>query len=143
LLDDVTILASFPDAAIDHDNLSFFRGLLEQSLLLNRCDECGHWHHPPSPTCPACWSQRLTPTEVKGTGTVQLVVTAYHPVPMAGLPGPGPNLLVTLELDEQAGLRFTAPAVGEKLSDFAIGSRAELVWFDLGVGTLPVVRPAG
>ena len=32
----------------------------------HRCADCGHWHHPPRPMCPACWSWNVVPTPVSG-----------------------------------------------------------------------------
>jgi uncharacterized OB-fold protein len=139
---DESVLAQFPGAAIDHDNFSFFQGLLEQRLLLNRCDDCGHWHHPPSPTCPSCWSHRLTPTPVRGAGIVQLQVTVRHPVPIAGLTGPGPHRLVTVELEEQPGLRFTAPAEDPRSPELPLGCPVEITWVPRNGVALPAVRAA-
>jgi uncharacterized protein len=127
-VNDAEVVARFPNAPIDLESLAFFRGLTEQRVLLHRCADCGYRHHPPYPVCPRCWSTEVAASEVSGAGTVILVVTVHHPVPQAGLAGPGPHVLITLDLDEQSGLRFSAPlAVGTDRVP-AIGERATITW---------------
>ena len=70
---DAELLDAFGGVRIDHDNAAYHRGLLERRLLINRCDECGVWHHPPRSVCPRCWSRSVTPTDVAGDGVIALV----------------------------------------------------------------------
>ena len=65
-IDDAALVERFPWVQIDHDTKHLFRAWLDERLLINRCDECSRFQHPPKPICPSCWSSSLTPTEVSG-----------------------------------------------------------------------------
>ena len=70
LVDDASLVERFPWVQITHDSKHLYRGWLDEKLLINRCDDCSMYHHPPKPVCPDCWSTHLTPTEVEGNGVV-------------------------------------------------------------------------
>jgi len=57
-------------------------------LAVQRCDDCGDRHFPPSPICPACNSDRQSWTPVSGRGTLESWV-AFH---RAYWPGFQPDL---------------------------------------------------
>ena len=111
-LTDEELVERFANLPIDHDNEDFYRGWLAHELRLNRCDDCGRWHHPPRPMCPSCWSWNVTATPVSGRGVVHLV-TFLHQGPSA--PGvdylAGPYPVVAVDLVEQPGLRYTRTIV--------------------------------
>ena len=44
---------------------------LDRKLLINRCDDCGHFHHPPKPVCPDCWSKSLTPSAASTSSSMK------------------------------------------------------------------------
>jgi uncharacterized OB-fold protein len=133
------VLAAFPGERIDEDTLGFYTGLLEHRLLVNRCAACGTWHQPPQPICPSCWSDQLTPTEVSGRGTVHLAIFLHQ--------GPGidpgsPRPVVTVELEEQAGLRITSTVVDAVKEAIVVGVPVELCWIDHDGRSSPAFRPA-
>ena len=127
---DDELVERFAGHALDHDNAAHYRGRLDQRLLLNRCTDCGAWHHPPRPVCAACWSTDVRPTEVAGTGTIHLVVLVGEPA----------HPVVTVELDEQPGLRFTSTVVDAPHDAIRIGERVRLDWARRDGTPLPVFR---
>ena len=78
---DAELVERFPWVQISHDTKFHFRGWLDRRLLINRCDDCGHFHHPPKPVCPDCWSTSLEPTEVSGRGVVHLAMHLHQGAP--------------------------------------------------------------
>ena len=72
------LLDAFPGVRLDQDNAAYYGGLLENRVLVNRCDDCASWHHPPRSACPRCWSRSLTPTAVAGTGTIVLLTVLHQ-----------------------------------------------------------------
>lgn len=142
LIGDAALVERFPYAQIDHDSKHLFRGWLEKRLLINRCEDCQHFHHPPKPVCPRCWSNALTPTEVSGKGVIHLTMMLHQ-----GPPAPdvdytkGPHPVVTVELEEQEGLRFTSTIVDCALEDVRIGLAVELTWIDRFGAPFPVFQP--
>lgn len=133
----VNLFAGHP---LDRDSAAHFRGRLDRCLLLNHCDECGLWHHPPRPICSRCWSSAVTPTAVAGTGTIHLAIFLHQGPPAEGVDYSTPYPVVTVELDEQQALRFTSTVVDATNDAIVIGARVELDWIERGGVPMPVFR---
>ena len=69
---DAELVELLPHLPVERDTAEHYRGYLRRELVMNRCAECGRWHHPMRPMCPDCWSWRVAPTAVSGRGTVHL-----------------------------------------------------------------------
>lgn len=137
---DEQLLTLFAGYGVDHDTAAHLRGRLTRQLLVNQCASCGHWHHPPRPVCPECWSFEVTARPVAGTGTIHLAVFLHQGPPAPGVDYSTPYPLVTVELDEQPGLRFSATVVGSANEDIAIGRRVRLDWIERDDVPVPVFR---
>ncbi len=127
---DTELVDRLPDVLIDGDNKEFYRGWLNRQLLLNRCADCGTWHHPPRPVCPECWSDRVVPTPVSGRGTVHLLIWLRQGPPADGVDYSTPHPVATVELVEQPGLRFTSTVVDATMDALSIGDPVELTWIE-------------
>jgi uncharacterized OB-fold protein len=136
-LDDEQLVALFHAYPLDHDNKAVFRARLGHELLVMRCAECGTWHEPPRPICPVCWS-----TPVSGRGTIFMAIFLHQGPPAPGVDYSTPYPVVTVELDEQPGLRFTSTVVGATNDDIVIGQRVTLDWLDREGVPVPVFRLA-
>lgn len=128
---DEALLDAFGGVRIDADNAAYHRGLLERRLLINRCDDCGHWHHPPRSVCPRCWSRSVTATDVRGDGFVALITILRQGPPQPGIDYGEGHALVAVELDEQPGLRIAGTVVGTPAGQLRIGDRVRVLWRDL------------
>ncbi|MDO8361672.1 MAG: OB-fold domain-containing protein [Actinomycetota bacterium] len=140
LITDAELVRRFPGQPLSHDSAAHYRGRLARKLLINRCAACGTWHHAPQPICPACWSTDVVPTEVAGTGTIHLAVFLHQGPPAEGVDYSTPYPVVTVELDEQPGLRFTGTVVGSPNEAVAIGKRVTLDWIDRAGTPVPAFR---
>ncbi|EIT70833.1 MULTISPECIES: Zn-ribbon domain-containing OB-fold protein [Hydrocarboniphaga] len=138
---DEQLLERYPGVRIEHDNKAFYRGLLNRTLLMDRCGDCAHWFHPPRPICPKCWSRNIQPTAVKGSGTIHLLIFLHQGPPAPGVSYDTPHPVATVELDEQPGLRFTSTIVGTPNEELAIGQRVRLGWVDRRTGADPKPVP--
>lgn len=138
----MTDLRPLEHLPIDRDTVAHYRGYLQRTLLMNRCGDCGRWHHPMRPMCPACWSWNVVATPVSGRGTVHLV-TILHLGPAAdGVDyATAPHPVVTVELEEQKGLRFTATVVSCRIDDIRIGMPVELTWITRSGSPYPAFQP--
>jgi len=142
-LSDPELVERFSHVRVDRDNASFYRGWLAHELRMNRCADCGHWHHPPRPMCPACWSWNVVPTAVSGRGRVHLLMRLHQGPPAPGVDyAAGPHPVVTVELDEQANLRFTSTVVNCPPDEVAIDMAVTLTWIDRHGTPFPVFQPA-
>lgn len=135
---DAELFERFPGTPLDHDNKAYYRGLLERRLVLNRCDGCDRWHHPPLPQCPGCWSTSVNPTPVSGRGTVFLL-SLMHQGPLHA-EVEYPHLVATVELVEQPGLRVTT-ALKAPAERAHIGMPVRLAWVERGGNPFPVFEP--
>ena len=143
LISDDELVSRFAGHRVDHDSAEHFRGRLDHRLLINRCRQCGTWHHPPLPICPACWSTDVQPTEVAGTGSIHLLVFLHQGPPAPGVDYSTPHPVATVELDEQPGLRFTSTVIGAANDEIGIGRRVRLDWIERAGLPLPVFRLEG
>ena len=128
----------FPGEPITHDNAAHYRGRLDRRLLLNRCDDCGVWHAPAKPVCPECWSWNLTPTPVSGNGVIFMNVFLHQGPPAPGVDYSTPYPVVTVELEEQVGLRFTATMADTDNDQIQIGKPVRLDWRERSGAPMPV-----
>jgi uncharacterized OB-fold protein len=137
-ISDDELVGLFPGEVLTHDNAPHYRGRLRRQLLVNRCEGCGLWHAPPKPVCPHCWSSEVTPTAVTGTGTIHLLTLLHQGPPAPGVSYEHPYPVVTVELDEQPGVRFTSTVVDADLDEVMIGARVQLAWRTLDRAPMPV-----
>jgi uncharacterized OB-fold protein len=143
-ISDTELLERYRGVRLDHTNKEFYRGLLERQLRLNRCADCGWWHHSPKPICPQCWSKNVVATPVTGRGTIHLVMFVHQGPPADGVDYDiGPHPVVTVELSEQDGLRFTSTVVDAGNDDIVIGRPVELDWIERNGRPFPVFRLVG
>lgn len=137
-LSDEALLKRFPGVAITHDNKAFYQGLLDRRLLMTRCADCGHWMPPPRTICSRCWSREVHPAEVSGRGHIHLLILLHQGPPAPGVSYDTPHPVATIELEEQAGLRFTSTVVGTPPQALKIGQTVALSWIERGANPVPV-----
>ena len=136
---DEELLDRYPGCAIDHDTKEQWRAFLDRRLLVDRCQDCGYWFDPPRPMCPKCWSARIEPQEVGGTGRVQWFTLLHQGHPAASPEHPYP--VAVIELDDQPGLRMDGTIVDCDPTDISCDMAVELAWTD-DDAPLPLWRPA-
>jgi uncharacterized protein len=126
------------------DNLTsfFWDGAREHRLLIQRCDDCGRFQHPPEPVCHHCLSFSLGAGEVSGRGTIysfEVATQAFHPWFADKIP----FVIAVVELAEQPHLKLITNIVGvdPDSADIAVGAQVEVTWQQLDDEfTLPVFR---
>lgn len=142
-LSDVELVERFKHVRVDRDNAAYYRGWLRHELRMNRCDDCGRWHHPPRPMCPVCWSWNITSTPVSGRGRVHLLMRLHQGPPAPGVDyAAGPHPVVTVELEEQPALRITSTIVNCAPEQIAIDMPVRLTWIERHGAPFPVFEPA-
>jgi uncharacterized OB-fold protein len=118
-----------PRPAITPDTEFFWEGLRERRLLIRRCADCGHLHHPPGPMCPKCHSCAWTAQEVSGRGVLHSYVVVHQPqLPAFSYPLP----VALVELEE--GVRLLGNVQGTAPQALRVGMplRAEFVEVEPG-----------
>lgn len=141
-MSDTELVERFAHVPVDHDNKAFYRGWLAHELRINRCTDCGRWHHPPRPMCPSCWSWNVVSTPVSGKGTIHLLILLHQgPTAPDFDYADGPHPVAAVELVEQAGLRFTSTVINCPATDVAVGMPVELTWIERYGAPFPVFQP--
>jgi len=80
---------------------AFWTGGKDGQLLIQRCNHCGLYQHPPLPICSACRTETVGPVAVSGNGTVKTYTVNHQP----WLPGLDEHFVIAaIELDEQPEL---------------------------------------
>ena len=140
-MSDLDLVTAYAPLVVDRDTADFYRGWLARELRVARCDDCGHTFLPPRPVCSVCWSDDVGTVAVSGRGTIFLCMLLHQGPPAPGVDyAAGPYPVVTVELDERPGLRFTSTVVGTPVADLAIGQRVVLDWIDRNGVPFPVFR---
>jgi uncharacterized OB-fold protein len=135
------VFAHFHDVKIDHDNIAHYRGLMRRRLLINRCDDCGHWIYPHRPLCPQCLSWNVTATEVSGAGRLYmytLLMQSRDP----DNPLRAPLQVAAIELAEQAGLRYLSRVVNCPVEALVHDMAVRLTWIEEAGRFWPAFEPA-
>jgi uncharacterized OB-fold protein len=115
----------------------FWTGGANGELLIQHCDDCEKWVHPPSDKCPGCGGS-LDARPVSGSGTVFTFTInrhQYHPAV------PPPYVVAIVELAEQPGLRFTTNIVNCDLEAIGIGMPVHVLFEQAGEAWVPVFEP--
>jgi len=116
----------------------FWDGSRRHELIIQRCQKCGSYAHPPRPVCRACRSFDLAFDQVSGRGTLYSFTETrkvFHPCFADRVP----YLLAVVELEEQSELRVLANFTGAPGFDMPV----EVSFEDLSEEvTVPVFRPA-
>jgi hypothetical protein len=132
-----------PLPVADELSAPFWQAARERRLVVQRCDECGHYNHPPRPVCDACLSQRLTFEPVSGRGSIH-TFTVMHQRDVAGFEHEAPFVNIVVELAEQPMLLMVANLPLSERDRVRIGAPVEVSFDDREGGLiLPQFRIVG
>lgn len=124
---------------LDDRNRAFWTGGEHGELRLWRCEQCGHWLHPPSPRCPMCLSKDLAVRAVSGRATLHSYTINHQP----WYPGVEvPYVIAIVELAEQDGLRLTTGVVGCAPDQVRIGMPLRVTFEHYEDVWLPFFEPS-
>jgi uncharacterized OB-fold protein len=118
-----------PRPAITQDSAFFWEGLKERRLLIRRCAQCAHLHHPPGPMCPKCHSYEWTAHSVSGRGVLHSFVVVHQPQ----LPGFAYPLAVAL-VDLEEGVCLLGNVTGSDAAALRIGMPLEAEFIEVEPG---------
>ena len=92
------------------DTAGFFDAARDGILSVQQCTACGRFRHPPRSVCPACRSFEWHWQPVSGRGRIWSWIVAHPPL-LAGFAELAPYNVVTVELVEDASIRFVGNLV--------------------------------
>lgn len=122
---------------LDGINRPFWTGGHRGHLVLERCEACDRWQHPPVGRCEVC-DDVVVHRPVSGRGSVFTCTVnehAFHPEV------PPPYVIAIVELEEQVDLRVVANVVDVEPRSVAIGDPVEVAFEVDGEHAVPVFWP--
>ena len=126
--------------ALEPETAFFWTAGAEGQLKICRCEECGHYIHPPLPRCVHCGSVKVSPSPVSGRARVASFTVNYQPwVPGLAVP----FVFAAVELIEQAELYVFTNIVACPVDDVRIGMEVQVLFERLGDIFLPMFQPLG
>lgn len=130
-----------PLPAADELSQLFWEAAKQHKLVVQRCQDCGYFNHPPRPACDACQSQQLQFEPISGWGTIYSF-TVMHQPNIAGFEDQIPYVNILVELEEQPLLFMVSNLPGTERNKVHIGGRVEVYFEDVNDEiTLPQFRP--
>lgn len=122
---------SMPLPAVSRETLPWWEAAAQHRLVVQRCENCGRYRHPPSPLCPHCRNWVSSWGEHPGTGTIYTFTRVHQPfLPDLALP----YVIAVIDLDglEADHVRLVTNIVDADPDQVAIGRSVEVVWEDMG-----------
>ena len=117
------------------EDLPFWAACRERKLIIQHCNDCQGFSHPPMPSCAKCGSAKVGWREVSGNGTVFSYTVAHHAVHKA-LKGHGPYNVVVVMLDDAGDVRLVSNLIDTAPDEIQIGMRVTLHWDEVEGGML-------
>lgn len=111
----------------------FWDGAREHRLVIQRCDACNRYSHPPRRQCGVCGSAEISFKPVSGKGTVY-TSTVVHDTRISALVNSSPFVVAFVDLVEQEGLRLTCNLSGATPEQVAPGIPVSVTFLELGNG---------
>jgi hypothetical protein len=111
-------------------------------LALQRCQSCGHFQHPPYPTCTHCVGIDLKFEPVAGKGTIYAYTIMYHSGDKR-FAAAVPYASIIVELDDAPGALLAGNLLDAPYTEARVGRRVDVVFEKLNDDiTLPQYRLA-
>ncbi len=122
----------FPDTmplpAASPDTLGWWQAAAEHRLVVQVCDACGRYRHPPSPRCPQCHQEASSFVDHPPHGTIY-TFTVVHQAFVPGIELP--YIVAVIDLPA-VPIRLVTNLVDTDPSEVRIGLPVDLVWEDMG-----------
>jgi uncharacterized OB-fold protein len=120
----------------------FWEGAKEHKLMIQRCQACGFYNHPPRDVCRNCLSTELAPSQVSGKGRLYsytVAQQAFHPAFVDRVP----YIVATITLDEQPGLQVLSNVVGCDEDELTMDMPVEVTFEEIDADVvLPMFKKA-
>ncbi|MBI2872150.1 MAG: OB-fold domain-containing protein [Chloroflexi bacterium] len=127
----------------DQHTQPFWDAAKEHRLVIQRCQRCRHYHHPPVFLCTNCNDPKATLAfeGVSGRGTVYAHYV-HHFKNIGGFEDKAPYPVVAVELEEQRGLLMVTNILHCPYDQLRVGMPVEVVFEKASDEiTIPQFRP--
>jgi uncharacterized OB-fold protein len=129
-------------AASDLDR-PYWDGARQRRLLLQRCDGCGRYAHPPTMICPRCGREDLLWMEASGRGTIHSFTIARQST-TRGFQSELPYVVVLVAVEEDPDVLVLTNLVGPvDLDALDVGDPVTVTFEGRGEMVVPQFELAG
>ncbi len=114
------------------DNQPYWDAADRHELMLQKCETCHAYNHPPGPACAKCGSTELS-WENQGTtitGKVYSYVVSYRPF-LPGFQDDLPTIIVVIQLDHLQEVKIIGNLLECPPEDIKIGMPVKMIWQDI------------
>ena len=116
-----------PIATPDGLDASYWQGLQQNKLLLQRCASCQRFQWGPEWLCHRCHSFELSFEQVEAEGVIYSQERVWHPVHPA-LKDQGPYIVVLVELPHADNVRIVGSLLGDPEQEIPMGGKVHGVF---------------
>lgn len=114
------------------DNKPFWDAADQHEMTLQKCNSCGHYAHPPGPSCAKCGSQDLTweqlGSDVKAS--VYSYIISYRPF-LPGFQDDLPLIIAQAELEKAPEVKMMCNILDCKTEAVHVGMPVKMIWQDI------------
>ena len=114
------------------DNQPYWDAADRHELVLQKCETCKSYNHPPGPACAKCGSTELS-WESQGadiTGTIYSYVVSYRPF-LPGFQDDLPTIIAIVQLDKLQEVKIIGNVLTCPPEDMKIGMPVKMIWQDI------------
>jgi uncharacterized OB-fold protein len=105
----------------------FWDAARKHALALQRCQSCGHFQHPPYPTCVNCMGIDLQFEPVEGSGAIYAYTVMYHTGDKR-FASAVPYASIIVELDQAPGALMAGNLLDAPYTEARVGRRVEVTF---------------
>lgn len=114
------------------DNQPFWDAADQHEMALQKCNDCGHYAHPPGPACATCGSQNVTweqfGSDIKAS--IYTYVISYRPF-LPGFQDDLPLIIAQAELENVPEVKIMCNILDCKPEDVYVGMPVKMIWQDV------------
>ncbi|WP_342514784.1 OB-fold domain-containing protein [Sporosarcina sp. FSL K6-1522] len=125
------------------DNSPYWDAADRHELVLQKCESCKEYLHPPGPSCAKCGSPAVSWEEIGNDiqGTIYSYVISHRPF-LPGFQDDLPLIIAQVELDKVPEVKIMANVLDCDYEKIQIGMPVKMIWQDLPEGrSLPQWKP--
>lgn len=111
----------------------FWSACNQRRLVIQRCQECRRFHHPPVGLCWSCLSTRLEFVPVDGACQVYSFVVVYDQR-LTAFDDRTPYVVATVELSDAAGVLLRTNLANVPIDEVRIGMEVQVVFDEIAPG---------
>ncbi|MEK4029186.1 MULTISPECIES: Zn-ribbon domain-containing OB-fold protein [Bacillaceae] len=116
----------------NQDNHPYWDAADRHELMIQTCENCKHYSHPPGPACSKCGSTELSWENLGSevNGTVYSFIVSYRPF-LPGFQDDLPLVIAVVELEKAPQVKLIANVLNCSPEDVSIGMNVKMTWQDI------------